>query len=63
MSQRATNLQPEVAGVRIDEAGCYTSITSVPMYEAQIRFSHLPGLLNHLIEYATLDNGGWVVSM
>jgi hypothetical protein len=35
----------------------------VPMYEAEIRFSHLPRLLNHLIEDATPDNGCGVVSM
>ena len=32
MSQGASNLQPKVAGVRIDEARCYPSIASVPMY-------------------------------
>ena len=63
MSQHVANLQPKVAGVRIDEARCYTSIASVPMYEAEIRFSHLPRLLNHLIEDATPDNGCGVVSM
>jgi hypothetical protein len=46
MSQRVANLQPKLAGVRIDEARCYTSIATVPMYEVQIRFSHLPRLLN-----------------
>jgi len=63
MAQRVANLQPEVAGVRIDEARCYTSIASVPMYEVQIRFSYLPRLLNHFIEHAIPDNGGRVVSM
>ncbi len=63
MSQRVANLQPKVAGVRIDVARCYTSITAVTMYEAQIRFSHFPRLLNHFIEHATPDNGGGVVSM
>jgi len=63
MSQGVSNLQPEVTGVRIDEAGSYTSISSVPMYEVQIRLSHLPRLLNHPIEHTILDNGGWAVSV
>jgi hypothetical protein len=63
MSQGVSNLQPKVAGVRIDEARCYTSIASVLMYEVQIRLSHLPRLLNHPIEHTIPDNGGWVVSV
>jgi hypothetical protein len=63
MSQRVANLQPKVASVRIDEARRYTSIASVPMYEVQIRFSHLPRLLNHFVKHPTPDNGGRVVSM
>jgi len=63
MSQCVANLQPKVAGVRIDEAWCYTSIASVPMYEVEIRLSHLPRLLNHFIEHATPYYGGWVVSV
>ena len=41
----------------------YTSIASVPMYEVQISFSHLPRLLNHFVEHPIPDNGGRVVSM
>lgn len=63
MSQRLANLQPKVAGIRIDEARCSTSIAAVAVYEVQIRFSHLPRLLNHFIEHATPDNGGRVISM
>ena len=63
MSQCAANLQPKVAGIRIDEAWCYTSITSMPMDEVEIRFSHLPGLLNHFIEHTIPDYGGWMVSV
>ncbi len=63
MSQSMSNLQPKVAGVRIDESRCYTSIASVPMYEVQVRFSHLPRLLNHSIKHTIPDNGGWVVSV
>ena len=63
MAQRSANLQSKVAGVRIDEARCYTSIASVPMYEVQIRFSHFPRLLNHFIEHAIPDYGGRVVSV
>ena len=63
MSQCVANLQSKVAGVCIHEAWCYASIASVPMYEVEIRFSHLPRLLNHLIEHATSDYGGWVVSV
>ena len=63
MSQSMSNLQPKVAGVRIDEARCYTSIASVPMYEVQIRVSHLPRLLNNSIKHTIPDNGGWVASV
>jgi hypothetical protein len=63
MSQCVANLQPKVTSVRIDEARCYTSIAPVPVYEVQIRFSHLPRLLNHFMEHATPDNSGWVVSV
>jgi hypothetical protein len=63
MSECMANLQPKVAGVRIDEARCYASIASVPVYEVQKRFSHLPRLLNHFIELTTPDNGGRVVSV
>jgi hypothetical protein len=63
MTQRLANLQPKVAGVRINEARCYTSIAPVPMYQGEIRLSHFPRLLNHFIEHPTPDNGGGVVSM
>ena len=41
MSQGASNLQPKVAGVRIDEARRYTAIAPVPMYEVQKRLVYL----------------------
>jgi hypothetical protein len=63
MSQRVASLQPKVAGIRIDEARCLTSIASVSMDQAQIKFAHLPRLLNQLVEYHTADNCGGVVSM
>ena len=33
------------------------------MYEVQIWFAHLPGLLNDLFEHTIPNDLGWVVSM
>jgi len=61
MTQCAAYLKAKITSVGIDEAGGDSSIATVPMNEAEVRFPHFPGLPHNLRQHSAPHYVAWMI--
>jgi hypothetical protein len=61
MTERAAYRQAKITCVGVDEAWRDSSIATVPMNEAEVRFPHFPGLLHNLGQHSAPHYVAWMI--
>ena len=63
MAQDSAYFKAKETCIRVDKAGRDSSVTPVTVDDAEVRFSHLPHLLDDLGEHSAPNDVAWMISV
>jgi hypothetical protein len=63
MAQNSAYFKAKETCIRVDKAGCDSSVTPVTVDDAEAIFPHLPHLLDNLGEHTAPNDVAWVISV